>query len=448
MKWFACYSVCCLLLLSAFLAAAQSGPNPKPIPAVAKKVRAQTPGWYSGDIHVHRNCGTYSGIYSVDSLRTLMEVNDLSVISVLADMGNGEVQDAPVDLRRINEKDAPESRPGRIVHWDAEWHWDATYNSFTNQALGGHLVLLGLKEGKQLWEESPYRVLEWGKKQQAVRGFAHQQYLDGKIPDNLNCCIPVDLPVEAASGTLDFLSYDVFSVQMAGTGLYSASAAMEVYYKLLNCGIRLSLAAGTDYPCNDLEPLGAVMTYAKVKGRLTYRKWINAIRDGHTIISRTGNSEFLDLQVNAKYVPGDQLQLKENDAAQVVLRWTTIVPKNGTIELLQNGKVIATISGDATPGKPLVLQQNITAATSGWIAARRTEKGEFHSHTAPLYITVANKPITNNQEDATYFVQWINQLLKHTEAGGKWAHYFPTTLAEIRERYKKARSFYANLINP
>ena len=157
-------------------------------------------GWYSGDIHVHRNCGDGSIFITEDSLMKMMAVNNLDIISLLADMGNGEVHDSKVDLLKVTGKDAPQSGPGRIVHWDAEWHWDATYSAFDHQALGGHLVLLGLNHAKQIWEESPYKILDWAKQQNAISGFAHLQYLADTIQNQLNCCIPVDLPSAASTG--------------------------------------------------------------------------------------------------------------------------------------------------------------------------------------------------------------------------------------------------------
>ena len=93
-----------------------------------------------------------------------------------------------------------------------------------------------------------------GKGQQAIKGFAHMEYLDDKIQDELNCCIPVDYPVEAALGTIDFVSEDVYAVNSPNNGNYNSEAAINAYYKLLNCGFRIGLAAGTDFPCNDLEP--------------------------------------------------------------------------------------------------------------------------------------------------------------------------------------------------
>ena len=75
-----------------------------------------------------------------------MSAQNLAVVSLLADMGNGEVQNPTTDLPKVNGQDDPVSKSNRIVHWDAEWHWDATYTQYPHQALGGHIVALGLTQ--------------------------------------------------------------------------------------------------------------------------------------------------------------------------------------------------------------------------------------------------------------------------------------------------------------
>ena len=97
-------------------------------------------------------------------------------------MCNGGVQNAVTDLPLVTGKDASVSTLGRIVHWDAEWHWDATYGQYSNQALGGHLVALGLGEAHQIWEEYTYPILQWADQQNGIAGFVHMQYLDNGIP--------------------------------------------------------------------------------------------------------------------------------------------------------------------------------------------------------------------------------------------------------------------------
>jgi len=408
--------------------------------------KPEPPGWYAGDIHVHLNCGTGTILLPEDTLLKMMEPNNLAVIAVLADMGNGEVVDSKRDLQKVSGQNATQSKPGRIIHWDTEWHWDATYSNFSNQALGGHLVILGLKNAKQIWEESPYKILEWAKKQNAIGGFAHMEYLNDSIQNTLNCCIPIDYPVEAALGTIDFVSEDVYGNISRNNGNYFSEGVVNAYYKLLNCGFRLGLAAGTDYPCNENEPLGTLLTYVNVKDKLTYQKWIEGIKAGRTVVSRNGHNEFLSMIVNGKYAPGDEIQLKNKAAVKVHVKWTATKALTGKIELVNNGKVIATVPGSADVNQPLVLDATVDISKSGWICARRMDEKGHETHTAPVYITVNKKPVRASADDAEFFIAWIDNILNNIKPGGAWNKYFPNDIATVTERYEKAKNVYVQIM--
>lgn len=406
-----------------------------------ENVRPEPKGWYAGDIHVHRNCGD-DIVRSEDEVKKMMETNDLAVMSLLADMGNAEVKDSKTDLPKVNGKDISVG-PARVMRWDTEWHWDATYAQFSNQALGGHLVLLGLNNAKQIWEESAYKVLEWARNQNAVKGFAHFQYLNDSVQKELNCCIPIDYPVEAALGTIDFVSEDVFSTTLAGGG-YNSEAAVNAYYKLLNCGFRLGFAAGTDYPCNNNEPPGSMLTYAKVDGQLTYQKWIEAIKKGRTVVSRNAHREFIDLKVNNQ-IPGDEI--KSNDAleASIEVKWSSKDATSGTIQLVYNGEVIASqyVRSGGVSGINFTTKRKILA--SGWICARRMGEKGHYVHTAPVYITISNKPVRASANDANFFVSWIDNILEKIAAGGVWNRYFTKNADAVTTRYRKARDIYKQI---
>lgn len=72
---------------------------------VAQAAGPEPAGWYAGDMHVHRSCGTSP--VTVSSIYNTMVSQDLAVISLLADMGNGEVQNATTDLPWSMEKMPP-----------------------------------------------------------------------------------------------------------------------------------------------------------------------------------------------------------------------------------------------------------------------------------------------------------------------------------------------------
>ncbi len=401
--------------------------------ATAVAADPEPAGWYAGDMHVHRSCG--GAPVSVSSIYNKMSANNLATVSLLADMGNGEVQNPGTDLPLVNGQNASVSTAGRIVHWDTEWHWDATYTEYPHQALGGHLVVLGLGEAHQIWAEYTYPIFNWAHQQNAIAGFAHMQYLDGSIPQTLNCCLPMEYPVEVALGAADFISEDV-------TG---SDSAMQAYYRLLNTGFRPGLAGGTDYPCG-VSVLGSVLTYSQVAGgQMTYRNWIEGIKKGRTVVSRNGHKEFLDLKVNGSATPGDEIQLTGAATVPVTIAWTSNTKLSGTIELVQNGAVVASKKTSVAAGGKVSFTANVTFDKSGWLAARRMGSNGHTVHTGAVFLLLANKPIRTSAADAQYFVQWIDNLLDKTSPGGEWNSYFPTSLGAAQARYKAAKAVYQQI---
>jgi hypothetical protein len=259
------------------------------------------------------------------------------------------------------------------------------------------------------------------------------QYLNDSIQKNLDCCIPVDYPVEAALGTIDFLSEDV----------WLNDAAINAYYKMLNCGFRLGWAAGTDFPCNNSRPFGSLLTYVQVKDQpMTYRKWVEGIKNGRTVVTTNGHIEFLDLKVNGSNSPGDEIKLKDKGTITIDIKWTSRKEQTGRIEVVCNGKVVATQEGTAGPGEPVNLKTSLVMPESSWICARRMDATGHQSHTAPVYIKVKDAPVRASAEDARYFEKWIDNILVSIKPGGPWSQYFTHDLDVVQGRYLKAKEIY------
>ena len=400
----------------------------------------EPPGWFAGDPHVHRGilCGRSDAkeMLTPEELLAGMKVEDLAVIAVLGDVGNGEVKHAEKDFLLTNGEDHPASTPQRILHWDAEWHYDPKGVTFERKVIGGHLVILGLKQAKTLFAEYTYPIFQWARKQGAIAGFAHMQYLPDGIPEELDCCLPLEYPVETALGTSSFLMEDVDG----------GDSAIQAYYRLLNCGFRPGLAAGTDYPCNNLEPFGRLLTYVAIRGaKLSYRKWVEGIAEGRTVVSRHGHNEFLDLKVNETAMPGDEIHLKGRGTVQVRIQWSSTRELAGRIELLRNGSVVASREGSASPGSPFVFQTTQDFSQSGWLGARRMGAKGHQSHTGAVFVTVNNTPVRASASDAEYFVRFIDNLIRKTSPGGEWAQYFSHSGEAARSRYRKARAIFQRI---
>ena len=67
------------------------------------------------------------------------------------------------------------------------------------------------------------------------------------------------------------------------------------------------------------------------------------------------------------------------------------------------------------------------------------------SHTAPVYVTVDNKPVRASVEDAQYFVKWIANIQTNIAPGGRWNKYFTHDLDVVNARSEKAKGIYMNI---
>jgi hypothetical protein len=401
-------------------------------------------GWYAGDPHVHRSCG--GSPETVSTMFSKMSSQKLSVISLLADMGNGEVQNATADLPLVNGSDASVSTSSQILHWDAEWHWDPIYSQYPHHALGGHILALGLGNAQQVWQEYTYPIFSWAHQRNAVAGFAHMQYLDDSIPQTLTCCTPIEYPVEVALGSSDFISEDVQGLGAEGFGM-CPDCAVRAYYRLLNTGFRPGFAAGTDYPCNGGADLGSLLTYVQVAGgQMNYRNWIDGIAKGRTVVSRNGHNEFLNLVVNSTATPGDEIKLAGSGSLPITVTWTANQNISGTIELVQNGTVVASKAASVASSSSASLTATVNFSKSGWVAARRVDgSGQHQVQTGAVFITVNNLPVRTSVADAQFYVQWMDNLLENTSPGGSWNQYFSTGLGAAQARYQSAKALFQQI---
>jgi hypothetical protein len=85
------------------------------------------------------------------------------------------------------------------------------------------------------------------------------------------------------------------------------------------------------------------------------------------------------------------------------------------VELIQNGKVIAT--GELDESKTNAnIKTSLSFEQSGWLAIRAIgpthpdhPTGGQYAHTSPIYVDVADRP-AESREDALYFLKWIDRL--------------------------------------
>ena len=106
--------------------------------------------------------------------------------------------------------------------------------------------------------------------------------------------------------------------------------------------------------------------------------------------------------------------------------WTANQNLSGTIELVQNGVVVASKTTSVTASTSQSLTANVNFTKSGWLCARRMSGSGHQVHTAAVFVKVNGAPVRASVADAQFYVDWMDELLQRTSVGGVWASYFPT----------------------
>ena len=251
-------------------------------------------GWWSGDHHVHASgCSHYKnpteGVLPEDMMRQVLGEN-LNIGAVLTWGPSWYYQKQFFE----GQKDHDLSKPERLMHYDVE------VSGFPSSH-AGHLVLLGLKEDDypnatrvEEWPSWDLPVLQWGKSQGGIVGFSHSGWgLQVRTDELPNYEMPGfdgiganEYVVDVTHDAVDFISaVDTPSVW-----------ELNVWYHTLNTGFRTRISGETDFPCIYDDKVGLGRSYVKLD-TLTYRGWIEGIRDGRNYVS-DGMSHLIDFKVN------------------------------------------------------------------------------------------------------------------------------------------------------
>jgi len=247
-----------------------------------------------------------------------------------------------------------------------------------------------------------------------------------------------ELPVDAMLGVVhavDLMCYNS-----------DEDLSTQLWYRLLNCNLRLSACVGTDALLDRAtDPAGGSRVYVQTK-QFTQKAWLDGLRNGRTVVT---NGPIPMINVG-KLGPGSTIKLKQPGAITVRYSVASRVPITD-VELVMDGKVVERQKLSLTNqgvGR-LQFDTKVRVARSGWLAVRvrgpdhaSLFDGPAFAHTSPIFVTVADEPISS-REDAAYFVEWIDQLLKVVKARNGYAK------AEDRQKveaiFRKAQARYREM---
>jgi hypothetical protein len=191
----------------------------------------------------------------------------------------------------------------------------------------------------------------------------------------------------------------------------------DSFYHFLNAGLRVPFSTGTDWFIDDLNRV-----YANVRGNLTIRSWLDALKAGQSFIT---NGPLLEFSAGNTEIGGT---LALDSPGEVQVRGRAAGRQNfGKLQLVRNGRVI-----DETAAVPsgahfeARLDRRIAIDGPCWLALRvsstsRSEYGrELFGHTSPVYVTVGGANV-RIQQDVDWLIRDMEQAIETIAARGSFA---------------------------
>jgi Tol biopolymer transport system component len=357
----------------------------------------------SGDLHVHMN---YGGHYRSNPSRLVDQADAENLNYVFNLIVNKEQRIPDVDYFTPE----PFTVPGKnvVIQHAQEFHTSSW----------GHMGLLNLKHHLIIPDYSAYPqtavesyfphngyIADRAHAQQGIVGYVHPFERVSIYPRQSETLYHA-LPVDAAIGKVDYY-------ELMGFADHKASA--DVWYQLLNCGIRLPLGAGTDAMTNYASlrgPVGQNRLYVRRRGATDINAFLKDLTDGRGFVT---NGPLMGFTI-AGLGPGDSLVIssrKQRFAYTGFLR--SQVPIDH-VEVVYNGTVVATHNptGDKTS---VDISGSLNLPEDGWLLLRvwndlgHPDLFDLYPYasTNPVFVK-SNKPNGNTQLAGKYFLEWVSRI--------------------------------------
>jgi len=215
--------------------------------------------------------------------------------------------------------------------------------------------------------------------------------------------------------------------------------AMEMYYKLLNCDFRLPASAGTASGVKPI-PLGYSRVYVHLSEPFSYNAWFRALKAGRSFAT---NGPMLFLTVDG-HEPGDTIQFPPGTGQGKPVKIHAEAVSQDELEKLEvlwKGHVIKTVAAPPR-AHSLTADFESEANQTGWFAARAfempTETVRF-AHTSPVYVRVGSERGII-PEDAAFFVASMDRAITFLESDPGF--HSPADRDAMMSMFQQARSVY------
>ena len=376
-------------------------------------------GWYSGDSHVHLHTGGPIEVTVADAL-IAARAEGINYVNLCV---SNNVGDDIRDAALITGKPHAASTDRHLLVFGEEMR----------STIYGHMQFFGINKLVEPqytgFDKTPnrhdfpanYVMAAEAVRQGGVVTYGHPMFAGQPFPFDKDLAkasgAARELPIDAVLGVvhaIDLMSYNSDEDRSA-----------ELWYRLLNCGLKLTACVGTDALLDrSTEPLGGDRVYVKTIGPLTMQSWLDGLKGGRSFVT---NGPIPTLEVNGKG-PGETCKLTAADNVRVAATVESYAPFS-QIEVdceRQGGGAEEISTGDAAGRRVRRLNVELPIRHSSWIAMRMRSPdhptvfdGPAWAHTSPVYVEVAGQRIVSRQ-DSEYFVDWIEQMLRVVAARNRY----------------------------
>ena len=240
----------------------------------------------------------------------------------------------------------------------------------------------------------------------------------------------MEAPVAAALGKLDaFNLFDPFWMD----------PEYDLWYRLLNCGMRLPASTGTDwFVCSNNR------VYVHTEKEFSYASWIDGMKKGRTYIT---NGPAVDMLVNDAPI-GSTIPLDGGGKLEVEVRFASHYPVVAA-EVIADGVVVHRQGYPDGGMHQETVRCELLAERNGWVAARLWGDARdsfdqaIYAHTSPTYFSCGPSP-EGRADDARFFLESIDESLKWIDTVGRYNT--DQQREEVRELFRRGREVFAGLV--
>jgi hypothetical protein len=384
-------------------------------------------GWYSSDLHVHR---------PLDEIEQLMRAEDLDFAPVITWWNNQNLwKDKPLPQQVVRQFDR---------------HRIYTLMAGEDEREGGALLYFGLDspldiETNHREVPSPLHFVEEARKRN------NHVWIDIEKP------FWWDVPVWLASGRVN--SIGIANNHMCRSRMLANEAwgkprdaqrlpeprgngfwTQEIYYHLLNTGLRLPPSAGSASGVLP-NPVGYNRVYVHLDEPFSAEAWFRGLSRGRSFVS---NGPLLLVTANGND-PGAVFKLQRGgkQTLQIDVQLTTQDPIS-EIELIQNGKVSRTIQSSHELHQRHTFE--LTVDKPCWFLVRAitdVDRTFRFVSTAPWYVETSDTQYSISRTSVQFFLDWVDERIERVKANID----DPSQLQSVLSWHERARRFWTDRLD-